>query len=185
MSESKNYYLVRSYRGIPLEDNVVGYGWGDVPFCNFKNAEEIINEIVNVKKWIVGRRSNQIRRFKSIKEGDVIVVPWWGSVAIGIATGDEKYDDKYNQHNGSNQQKVNFIQENGKVKLFPRTSFSEAFQKRLRIRITVADISGFSEEINKFLESKIDYLWANEFSEKSQELQIEIQKIILGKEKPI
>ena len=167
MSLSKNYYLVRSNRGIPLDDNVVGMGWDDIHFCDFDNAEEIINEIVNVNGWNIGRRSNQIRRFKGIKKLDILVVPWWGAVVIGIATGEEKFDERYYGCDACNQQKVDFIrQADGKIKFFPRSEFSEAFQKRLKIRMTITDLNQFADEIKKYLTDSNDYSWVNDYQEK-------------------
>src|SRR4051794_9922385 len=53
----RNYYLFRSCPNIPLKDDVVGMGWDDLNFCEFDNADEIIRDIVQVRKWNIGRKA--------------------------------------------------------------------------------------------------------------------------------
>src|ERR1700730_18607631 len=112
LSEGKKYYLFRSCRGIPLENDVVGMGWDEVKFCEFDDAEQIIQNISQVKEGNVGRRANQIRRFKSIRKDDVVVVPYiGGTVAIGFPVGNELHDPKYRGQDGCNQHRVRFLRD--------------------------------------------------------------------------
>ena len=89
---------------------------------------------------------------KSIKKGDLIVVPIWGAVAIGEALGEEVYNSQepYYSNDGSNQHRVRFPRDGeGKVRLLARSSFPENFQRRLKIRITIADLWEFSRIISQ------------------------------------
>ena len=179
----RNYYLVRSCRNIPLENGVIGIGWDDVKFCDFPNAEEIIKNITQVLKWNIGRHSNQIRRFKAIKEGDVVVVPYWGTAVIGVALGKELHDPKYYGQMGSNQQQVRFPRDaSGKVKLIPRGSLREGLQKRLKIRITVADLREFKDDLDAAL-SKLEagdaYSWSSGNEQKLEGLEQAFKKTLL------
>lgn len=172
----RNYYLFRSCPGIPLEDGVVGMGWDDLRFCEFATAEEIIKEIVQVKKANIGRGANQIRRFKAIRQGDVLVVPYKGStVAIAEALGEELNNPAYRGQDGSNQQRVRFLRAaSGEVMLLPRPNLPEGLQRRLKIRITIADLAEFKDEIERAL-AKLKageiYSWPDEIAEKAQALE--------------
>ena len=168
----RRYYLVRSCHTIPLNTGWAGMGWDDIPFADFNCAEDIIKDIVEVKKWGIGRRANQIRRFKKIAKGDVVVVPRGGTIVIGLATGEEQYDRAFYGKNGCNQIGLNFLKDNnGQVLHLPRANFSEGFQRRLKIRITVADLSAFQTEINhclERLESGKSYSWSSGVLEKNE-----------------
>lgn len=147
--EIRRCYLIRSARCIPLESGLVGIGWCDMPFKEYVDADALLDAMRNAD-WDLGRQSNQIRRFKDIRRGDLVVVPWWGTVAIGEATGEEIYDDNepFYSQDGSNQHRVLFPRDaEGKVRLIARTDLSGALQNRLKIRITIADLAEFQDEI--------------------------------------
>lgn len=168
----KHYYLVRSCRAIPPEADVVGIGWDDIRFCDFPDAEAIIKDITEVRQWSIGRRANQIRMFKRIHKGDVVVVPFGGSAAIGVAVGEELHDPKYSGKDGCNQQRVRFLRDaSGKLKLIARGSMPESLQKRLKIRVTIANLMEFKSDLDTVL-SKLEagesYSWS---SEKEQQLE--------------
>jgi restriction system protein len=115
----------------------------------------------------------------------VIVVPYWGgTVAIGIAGSEEFYDSKYEKQDGCNQRRVDWPTDTaGKVRLLPRGNLSEGLQTRLKIRISIADLIEFKEELDTVLESltagKV-YSWTEETAKK-QEQVIERAKVQLLK----
>ena len=149
----KNYYLVRSSRSIPLQDGVIGVGWDDMEFQKYPNAEELLKAMAQAG-WLIGRNANQIRRFKSICKGDLVIVPYWNSIAVGVATGEEHWDSKYSQNNGANQHRVEFLKDaSGIVQLIPRGDLSEALQRRTKIRITIANIAEFHAELESLVEN--------------------------------
>jgi restriction system protein len=180
----RNYYLFRSCPNIPLKDDVVGMGWDDLNFCEFDNADEIIRDIVQVRKWNIGRKANQIRRFKAIRKGDVLVVPYRGStVAIGEAMGEELKNPVYCGQDGSNQQRVRFLRNAaGEIMLLARSNLSEALQKRLKIRIVIADLAEFKDEIDTaFAKLKAGeiYSWTDGVAQKAQSLEDNFRRQLL------
>jgi hypothetical protein len=130
-----------------------------IRFLGYADAEHAISELGDV-----GRYGNQIRRFFSIQDGDFVVASLPYSVAIGRASGGLFFDESYYEQDRSNQRRVIFpLNEDGAVLTIPRTSFSEAFQRRLRVRgMTVNGLSEFQHEIadayGKVSEGK-DFSW--------------------------
>jgi restriction system protein len=184
-NEGKNYYLIRSCRNIPFEDGVVGVGWGDTEFCQHADAEAIIRHLIDDEGYdLDGRGANQIRRFKAIRKGDIIVVPFWGSVAIGAATGQELYDSKYYNEYGCNQHRVEYYRDSeGKACLIPRGNLSEALQKRLKIRITIANLNEFHSELDVLVANHQEgktYSWTAEIKRKEEKLENEMKTQLLN-----
>ena len=136
-----------------------------------------------MKGWNLGRSRNQVKRYKSIRRGDVVVVPYWGTLAVGVATGEELYDDRYYEKNGSNQHRVEFPKDaQGKVRLVPRSAVSEGLQSRLKIRITIADLSEFQPELDELLanlRAGKTHSWDTGMAEKDKELQEEVKRQLL------
>ncbi len=160
MVSGTNYHLVRSCRQIPFEKDVIGVGWDDHNFSDYADVEELIKAID--KDYGIGRRANQVRRFKGIKKGDIILVPTWGAVAIARAEDEETYDPG-TYYLGSNQRRVTFFMDrNGKVILVPRSQLATRLQARCKIRQTIADIGVFATDIEKIvtqLEDGHAYTW--------------------------
>lgn len=158
------YYLVRTIPEL-VEKEIVGVGWSDFRFDEIQNPEDAIQSMVN--EWgSIGRSGNQIRRFYAIAEGDVIVTPVPYAVAIGRATGEKFFDQNYYQVDRANQRRVNFRRNvDGQIIYIPRTSFSEAFQRRLRVQgMTVNDLDEFSQEIQDALcrvKTGSSYRWSS------------------------
>ncbi|EDY84863.1 hypothetical protein VDG1235_4497 [Verrucomicrobiia bacterium DG1235] len=145
----RTYLLVRSCRQIPLNDQVVGIGWDDVNFSDFPDAEILLKQMWD-DGWETGSNTNTIRRFCGLSKGDLVVVPWWGTIAIGEAVGEATYNSRFSGMMGANQQRVRFpIDYEGNVSMIARTDLSEALQRRLKIKRTVADLWEFSDEIEK------------------------------------
>ncbi len=160
-----NYFLVRTAPDL-VERGLVGVGWSEFRFDQLGNAEAAIQAIID--EWgSVRRWANQIRRFYAIGEGDVVVAPVPYAVAIGTATGGLVFDEAGIAAGRANQRRVNFPRDaEGHVITVPRTSFSEAFQRRLRVQgMTVNDLEEFADEIQEALaslSSGADYTWQNQ-----------------------
>ncbi len=169
-----NYYLVRSCRDIPFEAGAVGVGWCDMEFYRYPDVEELIKAFPTEAGYDLGRNANQIRRFKAIRKGDMIIVPFWGNVAVATAMGEERYDSAYCHNHGCNQQRVEFHRDSeGKVRLIPRANLSEALQKRLKIRITIANLDEFHSELDALAANHtagMSYSWTAEIERRDEEL---------------
>jgi restriction system protein len=181
--ESQNqFYLVRTLPEL-IEKGIVGVGWVDFHFNEIPDAEEALRLIV--EDWgSVGRWSNQIRRFYNIAEGDVVVAPVPYAVAIGKATGGLFYDTAYYDADRANQRRVNFPRDQeGRVITIPRTSFSEAFQRRLQVQgMTVNDLGEFAAEIQSAvvsLEQGSNYSWVNQIHEETSRQKEVFKKKLL------
>jgi restriction system protein len=160
-----HYYLVRSNPDL-VEQGLVGVGWSDFNFAEIAEPDEAIDQINNA--YGVGRNANQIRRFFNIAPDDVIVAPLPYSVAIGRATGGLVYSEAHFKNDEANQRRVSFPRDaEAHVVTVPRSSFSEAFQRRLRVRgMTVNDLSEFADEIQEALVSLArgeNHHWQNHF----------------------
>lgn len=163
-----DYYMVRTAPEL-VERGIVGVGWVDFHFDEIPDAEAAIQKITT--EWGSARRwGNQIRRFYSIGDGDIVVAPVPYAVAIGKATGGLFYDPVYYDADRANQRRVIFPRDQeGRVSTIPRTSFSEAFQRRLRVQgMTVNSLGEFGDEIRSALgslENGANHSWVNQIHE--------------------
>jgi len=148
------FVLVRSPREL-VEDNLIGYGWGNVNFSKFTTAKDLIAHF-NKNNIDYRRQKNQIRRFFNISEGDVVIVPMGSSFAIGHATNTKSYGSGI--RHGDNRIAVNFLRNNdGKLIKIPNKRPSTGFASRLKIRQTVASLDEFEDEIMGLLQSLEKY----------------------------
>lgn len=169
--ESTRCYLVRTDADL-VEKSLVGVGWSELDFASMKDAEEAVKAVDGC--YGIGRNANQIRRYFAIQEGDLIVATLPYSVAIGRATGGQIHDPAYYEADKVNQRRVVFpFSKDGSVAKIPRDSFSEAFQRRLRVRgMTVNDLGEFRQEITDAYEKVSagkDYSWSLQMAEKAEE----------------
>jgi restriction system protein len=175
------YYLVRTTPDL-VERGIVGVGWSDFNFAEIANAEETIRQIN--ADYGIGRWGNQIRRFYQIVGEDVIVAPLPYTVAIGRATGGLFFDQAQYNNDRANQRRVNFPRNaDGGLLTFARTSFSEAFQRRLRVQgMTVNDLGEFRDEIREALaslDSGTPYAWSNRLLEEVAKRQNSFKEKLL------
>ncbi|HWY50673.1 MAG TPA: restriction endonuclease [Chthoniobacterales bacterium] len=106
------------------------------------------------------------------------------AVAIGKATGGLFFDQTYYDKDRANQRSVAFPRkEDGRVICIPRSSFSEAFQRRLRVQgMTVNDLGEFGDEIQAALtsiEKGTDHSWVNQLHEEIGRQQSEFKRKLL------
>ena len=147
MNESK-IYLVRSPSSL-IKDNLAGYGWPQINFSESQNINGLLARF-SEKSIHLGRQTNQIKRFFSIAEGDIVLVPVYRAVVIGFATGAKSYSKEIAY--GENRIGVEYLRhETGAVIRIPRDSLSEALSTRLRIRMSVVSLNEFKDEINRIV----------------------------------
>lgn len=145
MSEDRKYMLVRS----PLapESGFLGIGWRKIPLADFKTWDELEEKLAIEN---VGRSRNQLRRFYSLEEGDIVVLPVYRAIVLGkVVDGSCSYDGSLKEF-ANNQIAVDFLKDdNGHIIRFPRRDLTNSLESRLRIRLTVADLGIFSDEIEE------------------------------------
>ena len=90
--------------------------------------------------------------------------------------GEEPYDARYSGQDGCNQQKVRFARDRSSKEVIrlPRRNLPEGLQRRLKIRITVADLAEFQDELESAL-TKLDagdtHFWSAEKIQKEPGLK--------------
>jgi len=150
--EDQKVILVRSPAKL-LHRHQVGHGWPQVNFSNATDVADLMNAFAE-QEIDLGRRRNQVKRFFSIKEGDIVVVPLYKAVAIGFATGARSYETGIK--NAENRLEVKFLchEHDGTIVRAPRDDLSGALSSRLKVRIAVASLNEFKQEIHE----KIDQI---------------------------
>lgn len=177
-TEPGRCYLVRTSPDL-VEKSIVGVGWSDFDFSAMQDAEEAVVAVQ------AGRSANQIRRFFTIQEGDLIVATLPYAVAIGSATGGLLYDEASYDADKANQRRVVFPRDtNGEVVKLPRSAFSEAFQRRLRVRgMTVNDLEEFRVELLEAYQNVSDgkdFSWTLVIEEKALKATEAFKKTLLS-----
>ncbi|MDO6566494.1 restriction endonuclease [Alteromonas sp. 1_MG-2023] len=128
-----------------ISEGYAGIGWGQFELFKFKTADDLYKHLESTQQS-VGRSGNQLRRYIEVKQGDLIVVPAPARIYIGIATGEKQFcaDKPW----GENQIQVDFpCDADSKPISIARTDLKQGLQSRLRIRLTVADLDYFKDEI--------------------------------------
>ena len=179
-NKDRKYYLVRTNRDL-AEKSIIGIGWSDFNFSNYSDTEKLIKDIDNL--YGIGRRGNQIRRFNRIEKDDIIIVPLPWCVAIGIAKEGLFYDKNDYSRDKANQRNVTFeFDKDGNLKTINRTEFSEAFQRRLKVRgMTVNDISEFKSEIDSAITSQNEgktFSWSNTIQNMLIEKEYDFKEVL-------
>jgi restriction system protein len=164
------YYMVRAMRSaqedfeVFFRNNVVAVGWSRVDFTAFESTDELIQAVEkeyysdgSTAPQVVGKKRNEVRRFKAIEEHDRIVVPYWSSVRLAVAGREGRYSAQDGDSRDlGNQRAVSFVRDAGGGYLtVPRDQLSEGLQRRLRVRgNTVADLSEFVEEVKRLFDGE-------------------------------
>ena len=166
---SKGYYLIRAMSqsqddfDIFFNKNVVAVGWSDVNFCEYDDVELLVNDVYaeyykddKSAPQVIGKKRNEVRRFKEIKQGDRLVIPSWGSICLAEAEADEFYSTQDSKCDLANQRKVAYHRDqNGNIIYIPRVNLSEGLQRRLRVRgTTISDLWEFIDEIDSLFKGQ-------------------------------
>jgi restriction system protein len=181
-STQSRCYLVRTKRHF-ADKGFVAVGWSKVDFTQYANAKEIVDAISNI--YSIGRRANQVHRFVGMKQGDIVVIPLPRTVAIGFVADDNLlYSPENKVKDCSNQRRINFFKDSsGKLAVIPRKSFTEAFQRRIRVQgMTVNDITEFKTQLDKAINDlKLgrSFSWSDKASEEIEKLESEFKSILL------
>lgn len=138
--------LVRSPESV-VKQGFVGVGWASVDFSQYETAGDILKALEGQGKNI-GRKSNIIRNFTGLKQDDIVIVPLYRSIAIGMVSGKKRHSAEAAKHHACNQISVEFLKtKEGKPFYIARKELSQGLESRLKIRMTVAKLDNFKEEI--------------------------------------
>ena len=103
----RNYYMVRAMNSnqedfdIFFKNNVVAVGWSRVNFSKEADSERLRQKVweeyyKNAEKQqnTISRKLNEVERFKTIKKGDFIIVPYNSNIVIAEALDEEIYSEE-------------------------------------------------------------------------------------------
>lgn len=162
-----NFVMVRSPKLI--KNNQIGYGWASVNFSRFETVKDLIEQ--GFQGIDRGRQTNQIKRYFNLKQGDYVIVPFSGTIAIAEVVGHKSHHPiTEGLQYGENRISVRYLKHNDGY-FIPRSNLTTALQNRLKVYMTICDLNEFSDELYKHIESiKNDklYTWNTE-----QELKLQ------------
>lgn len=135
-----NYYIVRTYTDV---DKYVHAGVSAIGWSKYDLAHENIDFVIakleeewktnNISSRQRGKWSKQLKRFRSIKQGDIILVPCYKGFYIGIATGEFRFDKGSVDKDLANQVVLDFIKGDKGPIAFKRDSKMTALSKKLGV----------------------------------------------------
>ena len=167
---NNNIILVRSSRKL-IKKGLIGYGWKNVNFKNYSSVKDLFDE--GFKGISIGRKRKQIKRFFTLTTGDLVVVPVSGAIAVGIVEGAKEYEPNDEIPLSANRIKVNFYKkDNGDILYVPRVEIATNLERRLKIRASIANLEGFSDEIEKIalkLDKNEMYTWDSDMQQKEED----------------
>lgn len=147
----QNVYLLRSPAQL-IDQDRAGYGWNQINFSAFAGQSDADLMQAFARLDIdLGRQQSQILRFFNIKAGDLIVVPVYGAIVLGIA-GEQRFYE-HSVPYGANQLHVSFLRDKSKkIIRISRPELIEALQARLKIRMTVVSLNEFRDDIQRLVQ---------------------------------
>ncbi len=163
-NNQRNYWLFRvSERwgkriDVCKEKNFVHCGW-DIDLIHLE-PKEILKE----HPWA----SRMAIKFCYIQEGDIIIMPNYGGIAIGIAKNKQLREDL----DWKNTLNVEWL-----IKWYPRKDLSSKFQTKLKFRGTFLNLADVKTEIEELITSDFASL-KESYDTKSQEARDNDIKII-------
>lgn len=191
-NNERNYYMVRAFNSSEeyfVINNVVCAGWSEVNFSSFHNSKELREEVkkeyysTNTNASVVSRKLNTVERFKNIKEGDYIIVPYGAYIILAIAKKEEKYVEEVKDSKDiANQRKVDYKIKNTEKELvkIPRKNLKEGLQKRLKMPGgIVLDLSEFKDEIEDIFKFAEEYSYTNKIIEEEEKKEKEFKEKLL------
>jgi restriction system protein len=163
--------LVRSAREL-INQNQIGYGWENINFSIYSSDEDLIEDGFKKQGYNLGRKTKQIKRYFNLKKDDIVIVPVSGAIAIGIVKGLKTYHKTPVEGYSNNRIDVKYLSSNDGNMFIPRKSLTTALQSRLKIRMTIAILNEFKDEIKKHITSLNKgelHTWAKEVEKKESD----------------
>lgn len=137
------YFMVRTFQRERefAKQSCVAIGWSDWNFAEYRdNVDSLLEQVeqhykkheISVTK--LGRDRGQIRRFLSIRKGDVLIVPCYQAFMIGTSMGEFLYDQDSVRIDLANHLKVDFLKDKkGTIIEFSRAGKNTALASKLRV----------------------------------------------------
>lgn len=120
-----------------LGKSVVAMGWSRIDFSKLPDENAVadaVRELCKRNNWInnanqLGKALAEVKRFKGIKSGDRILVPYHDSVCLATGTGKEQYDKNDGKNlDLANQKSVTYVMAaDGKPLPILRSRLSKGF----------------------------------------------------------
>lgn len=166
---SSRHYLVRAMTqsqedfSVFFKNNVVAVGWSKIDFSSFSSSDELVSKVYcsyyengSSSRSVVGKKKNEVRRFKEMKKGDRIVIPFPRSICLAESEEAEFYSHSAYEQDLSNQRSVTYHRDqNNKIIFIPRSKLSEGLQRRLKVRgTTISDLWEFGDEIDRLFDGQ-------------------------------
>jgi restriction system protein len=167
--------------------DVVAVGWSDINFSTNPNTEALAQSVEKTyyadgatAPQVVGKKVNEVKRFKEMQEKDTVVIPYYNQIRLGIIGKEEIYDDGLAKNRDlSNQRRVTYLRNTDGYVSIPRVNLSEGLQRRLRVRgTTIADLTEFEDEIQRLF-TKPTITWLSHFAEKEGDYTAQWQQRLL------
>lgn len=156
---ARRYFMVRSEL-FQVEKDRVAVGWKSINFSQFGSGSDLLRSIREHYGPI--RSAKQVRRFFEMREGDVVVVPFPKSIAIGIVASPTCNFEPTISREYPNMRAVHFRRQDNQTLLIPRTRLGTALQTRLRAPgLFVNELADFAGELGQLLEMDSDFTFRN------------------------
>ena len=190
----RNYYMVRAKNSnteafdIFFKNNVVAVGWSRVDFSKELDSKKLRKKVLDEyyqkdqKQSLISKKLNEVERFKNLKKGDFIVVPYYSYIAIAEVEDKEIYFEKGTNPDIdlANQRAVTYRYKDNEPLIIPRNDLSEGLQRRLRVRgNTVSNLYEFKDEIEEILQEKEKMqFYEDEFKRQEKEEEEALAKAV-------
>ncbi|HEY8331871.1 MAG TPA: restriction endonuclease [Pseudomonas sp.] len=165
---NRRYFMVRTEASDVRKDRVA-VGWRQADFSQFNSGQDLLRHIRAHYGPI--RSARQAERFFEMREGDVVVSPLSGSIAIGVVSSSECQFDSASSQAYPNVRRVHFRRQEGQPVRIPRSLLSTALQSRLRAPgLIVSELKSFASELEELLNKDPDFSFRNRAEQRNSEL---------------
>jgi predicted Mrr-cat superfamily restriction endonuclease len=183
----RNYYMVRIFKNAwdYAQKGIVAVGWSNVDLSKLSpdDAAKKIGEqeyYADAAPQTLGKKKNEVWRFKYIKKGDIIVVPYESNILLAESEGEFIYSEEDIEADLANQLKVKYQCIGSDLRILPRIELSEGLSRRLRVRgSTVADLYEFAKEVERIFVNA-DYSLAKTTADKNTKLEKEFKQRLIS-----
>lgn len=165
---NRRYFMVRS-KASDVQKDRVAVGWKHVDFSQFDSGTALLRHIREYYGPI--RSARQAQRFFEMREGDVVVSPLPGSIAIGVVASSGCQFDPTGSPAYPNVRRVHFRRQEDQPERISRRLLSNALQTRLRTPgLTISELGDFSRELEALLENDHNFSFRNRAEQRNNEL---------------